>query len=37
MPPHSAGPPPTMFNRAGPSTLDERVSSGFALTCVDAS
>ena len=37
MPPHSAGPPPAMFDRAGPSTLDEGVSSGLALTRVDAS
>ena len=34
MPPHSAG-PSAMFD--SPSTLDEGVSSGFALTSVDAS
>jgi len=33
----SAGPPLAMFDRSGPSTLDEGVSSGCALTRLDAS
>jgi len=32
MPPHSAGPPPAMFDRAGPSTLDEWTAGRLALT-----
>ena len=37
MPPHSAGLPPAMLDRAGPSTLDEGVSKGIPLTGVDVS
>jgi hypothetical protein len=37
MPPLSDGPLPAMFDRSGPSPLDERVSNGCALTRVDAS
>ena len=37
MPPLSDGPLPAMFDRSGPSPLDEEVSSGLALTRVGAS